>query len=103
MCISRYGRVEDLAVVLEQCGSLAHLNPSETLIGVEGAGRLAAVLGQRGSLAHLNCSGNIIGAEVAGGLELLARRLKLLYDDTRWIWATSRKIFHYPIPHHMTY
>ena len=55
--------VGELAGVLGQCGSLAHLDLGRSWIGNEGAGRLAGVLGQCRSLAHLDLSYNSIGAE----------------------------------------
>ena len=61
-----------LAPVLPQCPSLAHLHLGYNNIGAEGAGRLAAVLPRCPSLAHLDLGDNQIGAEGARGLRAAA-------------------------------
>ena len=49
------------------------------------------MLGQCRSLAHLDLSDNRIGAHGAGRLRAVTRRLKLFYDDIKWIWERRRK------------
>jgi hypothetical protein len=67
--------------------SLAHLNLGYNIIAAEGAGQLAAVLGQCPSLAHLNLRVNVncIRDEGAGQLAaVLGQYRSLTHLDLRY-------------------